>query len=71
MLRRRTPVVIVLLGVVFPSVWRRRLKFLDLRHRTPGLLASQRMLCRSRLFGGLRFYGDGRSFIIGAVILIV
>ena len=40
MLRRLAPVVVVLLGVVFPSVWRRRLKFFDLRRRLPGLLAS-------------------------------
>ena len=31
---------VVLVGVVFPSVWRRRLEFLDLRRRLPGLQAS-------------------------------
>ena len=64
---------VVLLGVVFPSVWRRRLKFFDLRRRLPGLQASGNaaQIVSLRRIAFLRWSGVRRSSIIGAVILVV
>ena len=67
--------VVVLLGIIFLSVWRQLLKFLDLRRRLPGLLASAngaQMLSLRRL-AFLRRSGGGAcwSSIFGAVRLVV
>ena len=65
--------VVILLGVVFLSVWRRRLKFLDLRRRLHGLLASANgaQILSLRRLAFLRRSGVGSLPIIGAVILVI